>query len=315
MAYADIPAQALANLASERTRMYHALWHMVRSKEAWDGLQDQERAPLVEQGWTPPRFEGEPGAGIDFLFMHRRMIEMVNAWAVLPAEPGSDHGGHGGHGGHGAHGDQGGQAGGAQEHQHKPAQFVSGWCEVPWDHSDPVWPMPVVDLSDPELAAAMGGDAAVAAFARAKDPAITARYQQRCLERYNNRVWLRTVSLDALGTEMEFSIHGWFHMHWSPKPPPNPNTLDVHNDWLGSPFSSHVNKHFWKLHGWIDDRIKSWEDANGAAADLSSGWDGPPDYFTGTPHSADPGSFDVLGMRQRKPLMMPWKNILLEAEK
>lgn len=30
------------------------------------------------------------------------------------------------------------------------------------------------------------------------------------------------------------------------------------NDFLGDPFSSHVNPVFWRFHGWIDDRVEDW---------------------------------------------------------
>ncbi len=30
------------------------------------------------------------------------------------------------------------------------------------------------------------------------------------------------------------------------------------NDFLGDPFSSHVNPVFWAFHGWIDDRLNDW---------------------------------------------------------
>lgn len=283
MAYADIPPQVLTKLASERMRMYHALWHFVRNREGWEQLEQEQKQPLVDEGWTPPRFEGEPGGGIDFLFMHRRMIAMVNGWAKEPS------------------------LGGHHHHDHKDSSpFVVGWLDVPWNHADPVWPMPEVDMTNPQLSEIFG---------RSKDQSVTAQYRQRCIDRYNNRDWLRSVSLDAFGTELEFSIHGWFHMHWSPIPPADPNSLDTTNDWLGSPFSSHANKHFWKLHGWIDNRIKGWEDANGKVADLSGGWDGPPDYVTGEVHSADPKFFKLLRFDKRPALVMPWKDLLLEGPK
>jgi hypothetical protein len=76
-----------------------------------------------------------------------------------------------------------------------------------------------------------------------------------------------------------------------------------------------VNRHFWKLHGWIDDRIYGWEDARGEEADLSEGWDGPPDSLTGEPHSADPELFGVLRFEERPPLLMPWKDLLLESQR
>jgi hypothetical protein len=36
-------------------------------------------------------------------------------------------------------------------------------------------------------------------------------------------------------------------------------------DWLGDTYSSHVNSVFWKLHGWIDDRITQWATVNNVA--------------------------------------------------
>ena len=152
-------------------------------------------------------------------------------------------------------------------------------------------------------------------FGRSKEQATTDFYRGRVSEAFQNREWLRSQSLDQLGTQIEFTIHGWMHMHWSPAPPENPNSLDETNDWLGSPFSSHVNRHFWKLHGWIDDRIYGWEDAHGEEADLSEGWDGPPDSLTDEPHSADPELFGVLRFEERSPLLMPWKDLLLENER
>jgi hypothetical protein len=34
--------------------------------------------------------------------------------------------------------------------------------------------------------------------------------------------------------------------------------FEPENDFLGDPFSSHVNPVFWRFHGWIDDRIEDW---------------------------------------------------------
>ncbi len=284
MGYGDIPAALAERLASRRMRMYHALWHFVRNRPSWEGLPGAERQDLIDRGWEPPRFEDEAGAGIDFLFMHRRMIEMVNHWARETS-------GHAGHGS-GAHGAR---------------DFVVGWLEIPWDHGDPVWPMPEVDIEaieDPRL---------VEVFRRAKDPATTNAYRERVDDEFANREWLRGQSLDGFGAALEVTIHGWMHMHWSTEPPPEPNSLDPANDWLGSPFSSHVNKHFWKLHGWIDQRISAWADANGEDADLSDGWEGPADSVTGDMHSADPAFFDALGFAERPVLIMPWRDLLLEG--
>jgi hypothetical protein len=283
MAWGDIPNPALTRLASERVRMYHALWHFVRREDDWNGLEAQQKDELVRLGWAPPRFEDQLGAGIDFLYMHRRMIQMVNLWAS-----GQDHHDH---------------------HEGAPQAdvFVRPWVNIPWDHADPIWPMPVVNPESvpnfPRI------------FGRSKEQGTTEFYRRRVFEVYENRDWLRAQSLEQLGMELEFRIHGWMHMHWSTAPPANPNSLDESSDWLGSPFSSHVNRHFWKLHGWIDDRIYGWEDACGEEADLSKGWDGPPDSLTDEPHSADPELFRVLRFEERPPLLMPWKDLLLERER
>lgn len=37
-----------------------------------------------------------------------------------------------------------------------------------------------------------------------------------------------------------------------------PRWFRPENDFLGDPFSSHVNPVFWSFHGWIDDRIEDW---------------------------------------------------------
>ncbi len=49
--------------------------------------------------------------------------------------------------------------------------------------------------------------------------------------------------------------------------PANPDDIDARwddpsYDWLGDTYSSHVNRVFWKLHGWVDNRIEDWKQAN-----------------------------------------------------
>ncbi len=63
MAWGDIPDAALTRLASERVRMFHAIWHFVRREDSWNNLESTQKDELVRQGWTPPRFEDQPGAG------------------------------------------------------------------------------------------------------------------------------------------------------------------------------------------------------------------------------------------------------------
>ena len=40
---------------------------------------------------------------------------------------------------------------------------------------------------------------------------------------------------------------------------------DQKYDYLGEFYSSHVNPIFWRLHGWVDDRIEDWFNAYDAS--------------------------------------------------
>jgi hypothetical protein len=70
------------------------------------------------------------------------------------------------------------------------------------------------------------------------------------------------------------SVTNAMHMRWS-APPHDPETglpvvsgrpddatdgkwLNPDYDYLGEFFSSHVNPVFWRLHGWVDNRIDDW---------------------------------------------------------
>lgn len=139
---------------------------------------------------------------------------------------------------------------------------VVGWNPIPWSETDSDWPMPP---SWPTIHPSM---------AEAKDPASIPDNQQAATQLTSPAV-LRQVTLDALGRFIEGTIHAWMHNRWSAEPTVDVWALQRDNDYLGAPFSSHVNKHFWKLHGWIDERIGDWERANDKKADLSEAWAGP----------------------------------------
>jgi hypothetical protein len=139
---------------------------------------------------------------------------------------------------------------------------VTAWSPIPWAANDANWPVPVWPSAPP--------------------PAVDARSATRVQQmkslsqnRFQNPTWLASVSVDQLGTNIEWTIHGWMHMRWSGPPFADQTSADPANDWLYDPWSSHVNKTFWKLHGWIDERIGDWEQANHATADLSNAWSGP----------------------------------------
>jgi hypothetical protein len=100
------------------------------------------------------------------------------------------------------------------------------------------------------------------------------------LERqYRSPSYLSALSLGALGNLLEFTIHNWMHMRWS-SISRDPDTglpavrdeFDFYKKWdnpkydyLGEFYSSHVNPLFWRLHGWIDDRIEDWFKAHEAS--------------------------------------------------
>lgn len=97
---------------------------------------------------------------------------------------------------------------------------------------------------------------------------------------FTNPIYLSSLSLGALGSLIEFTIHGWMHNRWAnakgavlPDPktgePKGRNTFDFDSMWddpkydfLGEFYSSHVNPLFWRLHGWVDDRIEDWFNAH-----------------------------------------------------
>lgn len=104
----ELPVMIRNMLASPPMRAYHHLWHLVRNEQRWNELPPSERQELVDLDWTPPRFEQQPGSGLDFLFMHREMIKMVNEHLYHSGDPNYLH--------------------------------VEGWNPIPYEHNDLTWP-------------------------------------------------------------------------------------------------------------------------------------------------------------------------------
>jgi len=86
---------------------------------------------------------------------------------------------------------------------------------------------------------------------------------------------LRKMNLGQLGSRIEYSLHQWFHLRFSKKTPyglrlplynpvPDIDTKwdDLSYQWLGDFYSSHVNPVFWRIHGWVEDRLNDWKVAN-----------------------------------------------------
>ena len=123
---------------------------------------------------------------------------------------------------------------------------------------------------------------------RSKDDAIWDEVvaETRKLLRPEN---LGAISLDRLGTTLEYGIHAAMHerfgaysksghlrpgqaqMLTNQKPKWNHEEYDT----LLDAYSAHVNPLFWNIHVWIDKQIGNWVAASGGTADFSDAWIGP----------------------------------------
>jgi hypothetical protein len=103
-------------------------------------------------------------------------------------------------------------------------------------------------------------------------------------DQFIDKNYLKTVTLGELGARLEFSIHNWLHMRFCSRvneirPDPSAFSASIDPkwdapayDWLGDTYASHVNQIFWKLHGWVDNRIEDWKAANNVTGEIN--WTG-----------------------------------------
>jgi hypothetical protein len=249
--------EAISMFASRSHRLQHAVWHTVRMR--WHVLNGDPDAvaAIDERGWWPKRppfldtgaLNLENAAGEDFLFMHRKMILMLkDVYAAA------------------------GQA--------APA----GWTELPASNVAQM----VYKAATP--AGTTGGvfDPEASGFMvppprrddeidrMMKSPAFLSGVMRPMQRLFKSQRFLSALPLGQLGTLMEFTIHGWMHNRWmhteydpeSGQPIErslydiDPRWDDPANDHLGDFYSSHVHTTFWRLHGWIDDRITDWATVN-----------------------------------------------------
>lgn len=264
----QLPQHIITMMADRAWRMQHYLWHQVRNR--WLFYDAATRQALSHLGWEPPRPSQRPGAdgrpviildnnsGEDFLYMHREMIKAVNMH--LAGDP----------------------------------QYprVEGWPQVPRANDPdypvpPVWDTGSVNLNN-TLQRLKGDDQFQALFL---DPE----------REFTDPIRLRQRTLGELGAMIEFTIHDRMHMRWSSEPalgirpgsdPAHPETIDTRwddprYDWLGDTYSSHVNPIFWKLHGWVDNRINDWVAANGVTEPIQ--WQGT--WLGKMPTHSVPNSF------------------------
>ncbi|GCB52734.1 DUF4779 domain-containing protein [Streptomyces sp. NL15-2K] len=264
-----LPPEMLEMVGSRHHRLHHAIWHGLRDNwvnpsEGAD-ISESDKVEITKLGWAPPHpnqfptrgtvdlREPDNGAGEDFLYMHRQMIQevrkllsehglpMIQAWTSIPSPK-------------------------------RQSRNRDGFSVPPaWDQGN--------------------GDAGFKGLAIIKSDEY---WQSRMtfLERqFKDPKYLATLSLDQLGAKIEWLIHNLMHIRWCSLPtdpdPESPLTplpggrplTETSDKWIktargGKPFyyddlndtfSSHVHPVFWRLHGWVDDRIEDWYAAHAAA--------------------------------------------------
>ena len=248
----QLPNEVIDEMTKRHHRIHHFLWHEVRNN--WLDYDIATQNQLTSMGWKPPRpalSESNPAtgdqtpllnnnSGEDFLFMHREMIKLVNQILNDVSDP----------------------------------QYpkVEGWKIIPRPD----------DLDYPVPPTWAGADPI---FETTKSVEFFDNFL-RWENRFTNPNFLSQITLGGLGSRLEFSIHNMMHLRWSSQPIPqerpfvdatSADTIDVQfddpsYDFLGDTYSSHVNPIFWKLHGWIDDRIEDWKNAHGITGDIQ--WTG-----------------------------------------
>jgi hypothetical protein len=244
-----LPEEVIAELSQRRHRFHHYLWHRLRN--SWSSLDENARDAIrqIDPAWVPPRPAldamrrpiRDNDSGEDFLFVHRRMLRFVNAILAVANRP--------------------------------VYPRVDGWRCVP-PPNDPDYPVP--DFTDSGL-----------------DEIKSDEYFERFIspweQQYTHRDYLRGVTLGQLGSDIEFTIYNDMHMRWAaPSPvgyrPTTFVTVSIDKQWdaprynyLGDTYSNRVNPLFWKLHGWVDNRIEDWKRACGVrgAIEWRGTWLGP----------------------------------------
>jgi hypothetical protein len=255
--------EAVQMLGDRTHRLRHTVWHTVRgdwySKKMTAGDHDRLKA----LGWylTDPPFTPKSvldltnGAGEDFLYMHRRMIGMVQEVYAKAGKP-----------------------------------YPVSWKELPGpaspqfayrEVSDPATPGRKNFHLDPESSGFMVPPPTkeflqqldnLPFFRFNKTPRGMTNLMRNLAASLRSPRVMGQLTLGAYGNLIEFTVHNWMHMRWatvSRDPttgaPAVRKPFDIEEKWdvaeydyLGDFHSSHVNPLFWRLHGWVDDCIEAW---------------------------------------------------------
>lgn len=238
-----------ARLVSPGMRLFHQVWHAGRDR--WHKMGGERQQGVRALGWQPGPLGHERdargkhrhrnGSGEDFLYMHRHMLMQARSLQPLPSWPDlpapRPYLGHG-----------------VQAFADYVGNLNGFSVPPPWEAEDDApfnqW-LHYIKSSDGYFANFQLWEA-----------------------RYRDPEYLATLCLGEFGSRIELGIHDWLHMRWAglPRDPTSglpmayarrpddfaERWFEAGNDYLGDPFSSHVNPVFWRFHGWIDDRLDDW---------------------------------------------------------
>ena len=239
----------LAWLVSPEHRLFHQLWHA--SRDTWHDLSETKRNALRGIGWQPGQRDKERdargprkdrnGSGVDFFFMHRHMLRTARSMQHLPSWPAFPMP--------------------QPELERDRAGFARYFDNHDGSALPPTW-------------LAEGDEFYTQWLSDIKQPETFHSNFEVWESRYRDPRYLSTLTLGQFGSEVELGLHDWLHMRWASVPRDPSNGAPVpwardpadfsarwyvpENDFLGDPFSSHVNPVFWCFHGWIDDRLEDW---------------------------------------------------------
>lgn len=222
-------------MATQNHRFSHIMWHGFQN--AYHALTaDQKslllqidsrfkpRAPYRDANGATITLAKDNSGGEDFLFMHRQMVMQTRSMYYMANLP-----------------------------------CLASWKTTP-PANDSVWPVPPGNNSTKS--------------------ASTYQHMKNLEKKFfRNRAWLKRRSLSQVGYALSFSIHGIFHFRFNDqnkersfgtRPALTLDNLDTFAKWdspnydlLWDTYSSAVNPHFWKLHGFVDETINEWLIANG----------------------------------------------------
>lgn len=243
----DLPKEVIEMMSSKHVRLHHFLWHQTRN--SWKKYPDEIKNKLTKLGWCPPRPFRESddevifgnNAGEDFLFMHRQMIKKVNNKI--------------------------------QEVTGDKYAKIRGWIQLPDANSTDYPVPPAYEHKTLPFLNQVVKETKTDEYFESK-----MKYWERTLK---DPIFLKDISLGDYGALIESTIHDSMHMRWSEKqleyrpddfcnPSTDPNDMckidekwnDISYDFLADEYGAHVNPVFWKIHGWVDDRISDWLFAN-----------------------------------------------------